>query len=181
MQKTSYNTGSWLKKLLGLRTDISFGFYLTDFLFRRLLRQNASVPWAVHHTSTIHCPEKIVKGKGVYPGDSPGVYINAINGIHIGDYTNIGPSVGLISANHDPVNNSVQVTAGMISIGKHCWLGMGAVVLPGIALGDFTIVGAGAVVTKSFPEGYCIIAGNPASIIKPLNKSACEAFARTKD
>ena len=76
---------------------MSFGFYVTDFLFRKIFRQNQGVSWAVHHTSTIHCPDKIVKGTGVFPGDSPGVYINAINGIYIGDYTNIGPDLGLIS------------------------------------------------------------------------------------
>ena len=163
-----------------MRREMSMGFYLRDFLFRRILRQNASVKWAVHHTATIHCPEKIVRGKDVYPGDSPGVYVNASNGVSIGDYTNIGPNVGVISSNHDMVNNEVHVVEQPIIIGKFCWLGMGSVVLPGVALADFTIVGAGAIVTKSFPEGYCVIAGNPARIIKYLNREECDAFAKTR-
>ncbi len=159
---------------------MSAGFYITDFLFRKLFRQNANTSWAVHHTSTIHNPEKIKRGKNVYPGDSPGVYINAANGIELGDYTNIGPNVGLVSTNHDFVNNDAHTAAHPIVIGKFCWMGMGSVILPGVALGDFTIVGAGAIVTKSFTEGYCVIAGNPARVIKQLNKEECNAFAQSK-
>lgn len=165
-----------LRKLFRLRSELSFGFYCTDFLFRRVLRQNKGVTWAIHHTSTIHCPERIQRGYNVYPGDSPGVYINAVNGIQIGDYTNLGPGVGLISANHDPINNATMTPAAPIVIGSHCWLGKGAVVLPGVTLGDFTIVGAGAVVTRSF-EGYGVITGNPARKLRDLDRQACIDFA----
>lgn len=163
-----------------MRKELSFGFYLTDFLFRKILRQNSGVKWAVHHTSTIHSPHKIARGEHVFPGDSPGVYINAVNGVRIGDYTNIGPNVGIISSNHDFVNNDAHTDAQPIDIGRFCWMGMGAVILPGVQLADFTIVGAGAVVTKSFTEGYCVIAGNPARVIKYLNKEECNAFAQSK-
>jgi acetyltransferase-like isoleucine patch superfamily enzyme len=169
-----------LRSAFRMRKENSVGFYITDFIFRKIFRQNAAVKWPVHHTSTIHCPEKIQLGKETFPGDSPGIYINASNGVSIGDFTNLGPHVGIISVNHDPVNNDAQVAAPPIRIGRYCWLGFGAIVLPGVVLGDFTIVGAGAVVTKSFTDGYCIIAGNPAAIIKQLNKTECDSFAATK-
>jgi acetyltransferase-like isoleucine patch superfamily enzyme len=169
-----------VKSLFSMRKEMSVGFYLTDFLFRRVLRQNSGVSWAVHHTSTLHNPEKITRGLNVFPGDSPGVYINAVNGVTIGDYTNIGPNVGLISSNHDFINNDAHVAGKPIIIGRFCWVGMGAVVLPGVHLADFTIVGAGAIVTKSFTEGYCVLAGNPARIIKYLNREECDGFANTK-
>lgn len=169
-----------VRKLFGLRREYSVSFYITDFLFRRIFRQNAGVKWPIHHSSTIHNPDKLKIGKETFPADSPGVYINALNGISIGDYTNLGPNVGVISANHDFVNNSVTADAPPINIGRFCWLGMGAVVLPGVQLGDFTIVGAGAVITRDFTEGYCIIAGNPAKVIKELNKEDCEAFAKSR-
>ncbi len=169
-----------LRKAFGLRPEMSFGFYVTDFLFRRLMRQNAAVPWAIHHTSTIHNAQKLTVGKGVFPGDSPGVYVNAQNEIHVGDFTNVGPNVGIVSGNHHFVDNDVTVTAPPVHIGNFCWLAMGAIVLPGVRLGDFTIVGAGAIVTKSFEEGYCVIAGNPARVIRQLNKEECDAQARQK-
>ena len=170
-----------IKDLFRLRREMSVGFYLTDFVFRKIFRQNSGVKWAIHHTSTIHNPEKIVRGKNVFPGDSPGVYINAVNGVRIGDYTNIGPNVGIISSNHDLINNDSHTESAPIEIGRFCWMGMNAVILPGVRLADFTIVGAGAVVTKSFNEGYCVIAGNPAKVIKYLNKEECDAFAKGKE
>lgn len=169
-----------IRSLLRLRKELSWGFYCCDFLFRKILRQNSDVTWAIHHTSTIHAAQNIIRGKEVYPGDSPGVYINASNGVSIGDYTNIGPYVGIISANHNSIDNNILDSATPIKIGRHCWIGKGATLLPGIELGDFTIVGAGAVVTKSFTEGYCIIAGNPAKKIKELNPKECIDFAKTK-
>jgi acetyltransferase-like isoleucine patch superfamily enzyme len=50
---------------------------------------------------------------------------------------------------------------------------MGAIILPGVVLGDYTIVAAGAIVSKSFPDGYCVIGGNPAKIIKKLDRNEC--------
>ncbi len=169
-----------IRKIFRMRDDVGLNFYIAHFFSRYILRQNRNVTWAIHHTSTVYHPENITRGKNVFPGDSPGNYIEASHGISIGDYTNIGPNVGIISANHDPVNNAVLVAASPIVIGKFCWIGMNAVILPSVELGDFTIVGAGAVVTKSFKEGYCVIAGNPAQIIKNLDKKICEQFSATK-
>jgi len=160
-----------IRKIFNLRQDVGLSFYATDFLFRKILRQNASVKWAIHYTSSVLYPEKIVRGINVFPGDSPGNYIQAKNGIEIGDYTNIGPNVGIISANHNLLDNSTHTVASPIKIGKNCWIGMNAILLPEVELGDYTIVGANSVVTKSFSEGYCVIAGNPAKIIKQLPKA----------
>lgn len=134
----------------------------------RLAGINRHVPWPVHFTSTVHAPRRIKLGKGTYPGDSPNCYIQALNGIEIGDYTNLGPGVGLISANHDPLENNRWLKAPPIRLGKHCWIGMNAIILPGVTLGDYTIVGAGAIVTRSFEEGQCVIAGNPARVIREV-------------
>ena len=168
-----------LRRWAGLRPEMPLSFYLLDVLFRRVLRQNAGVAWAVHHTSTIRTPQRLVVGQGTYPGDSPGIYINADNGVIIGDFTNLGPRVGLLSANHDPLDNTRQVAAAPLRIGRFCWLGLGAVVLPGVELGDFTVVGAGAVVTRSFAAGYCVLAGNPARLLRELNRDDCDAQARS--
>ncbi|NRB54352.1 MAG: acyltransferase, partial [Saprospiraceae bacterium] len=61
-----------------------------------------------------------------------------------------------------------------VEIGKYCWIGMGAVILPGVKLGEYTIVAAGAIVTKSFENGYCVVGGNPAKVLKELNPADCQ-------
>jgi len=169
-----------IQNIFNLRKDVGINFYIADFIFRKILRQNSKTSWAIHHTSSIMCPEKIKRGKDVYPGDSPGNYIEACNGIIIGDYSNIGPNVGLLSANHNLIDNSIHDFEKPIKIGSFCWIGMNAVILPGVELGDFTIVGAGAVVTKSFADGYCVLGGSPANIINHLDKDECKQFSRTK-
>lgn len=51
---------------------------------------------------------------------------------------------------------------GRITIGNNCFLGMSAIIMPGVTLADDCIVGAGSVVTKSFLEPGSVIGGNPA-------------------
>lgn len=170
-----------IRKTFHLRDNVGIGFYLANFFFKHILRQNTDTPWAIHHSSTILFPDRIKKGRDVYPGDSPGNFIHAVNGVEIGDFTNIGPNVGIISANHDLIDNSRYIVGPPIRIGAFCWIGMGAVILPGVELGDHTIVGANAVVTGSFPDGYCVIAGNPARVIKQLDRQACDQFRQSKN
>lgn len=55
---------------------------------------------------------------------------------------------------------------GRIRIGSDCFLGMRAIILPGVELGERCIVAAGAVVMDSFPANS-VIAGNPATYVSP--------------
>ncbi len=50
---------------------------------------------------------------------------------------------------------------GRISVGNNVFIGIRAIILPGVAIGDNCVVGAGSVVTRSVPQGT-VIAGNPA-------------------
>lgn len=52
-----------------------------------------------------------------------------------------------------------------IKIGRRCFIGGGATILPGVTIGDESIVGAGAVVTADVPPNT-IVAGNPARIVR---------------
>lgn len=106
----------------------------------------------------------------------PGCYIQGTGSIVVGDYTQIGPNVGLISSNHD--TNDTRVSQGEpILIGAYSWLGMGSTVLAGVRLGQHTVVAAGAVVTKSFPRGHCVLAGVPAKPIREVPRERVVAYA----
>jgi len=113
----------------------------------------------VHYTSYVTGPERIQIGQDVWVSFamSGGCYIQAINGIIIGNRTLFAPGVKFISANHNPDELSQPLVTDPIEIGDDCWIGANAVILPGVKLGDRCIVGAGAVVTKSFPAGSCIV------------------------
>ncbi|MCI0446277.1 sugar O-acetyltransferase [bacterium] len=105
-----------------------------------------------------------------------GVYINMNcifldpTFIRIGSQTLIGPNVQLYTAFH-PIDAATRVSgpelASPISIGKRVWIGGGAIILPGVNIGDNTTIGAGSVVTHDIPEGV-VAAGNPCRIIRSL-------------
>lgn len=47
------------------------------------------------------------------------------------------------------------------------WIGLGAIILSGVRVGENSIIAAGAVVTKDVPKNS-IVAGNPAKVIKKI-------------
>lgn len=143
------------------------------WFWQKVLGYNRHCYWPVHFTSIVNgSVQNVYCGIETCPGYSPGCYIQAIGKIYIGDYTQIAPNVGIISANHDLYDNRKHVPSE-VRIGAYGWIGMNAMILPGVTLGDFTIVGAGATVTKSFEEGYCVLAGNPARVIRRLDPALC--------
>lgn len=82
----------------------------------------------------------------------------------IGDGTQIGPGVQILTADHprDPAMRATALESGQpIGIGRNVWIGGGALILPGVTIGDDAIIGAGSVVTRDVPAG-ATVAGNPA-------------------
>jgi acetyltransferase-like isoleucine patch superfamily enzyme len=156
--------------------DTNTPIYFKHWFFQKFIGKNRNIYWQVHPQSVIRGERNIFAGVEVSPGFERGCYIQAINPIYIGDYTQIANSVGIISANHDLHDTRAHLNANPIIIGSYCWIGMGAIILPEVEIGDFTIVGAGSIVTKSFTDGYCVIAGNPAKIIRVLDKEKCKQY-----
>ena len=60
--------------------------------------------------------------------------------------------------------NVFKQNVGCIEVMDNCFIGIGAVILPGVKIGPNAIVAAGSIVTKDVPEG-AIVAGNPARVI----------------
>jgi maltose O-acetyltransferase len=87
--------------------------------------------------------------------------------IHIGDGTQIGPAVQIYAADHprDSETRLLGLECGKpVVIGRNCWIGGGAILLPGITVGDGAVIGAGSVVTRDVPAG-ATVAGNPARML----------------
>jgi maltose O-acetyltransferase len=87
--------------------------------------------------------------------------------VTIGDGTQIGPAVQIYAADHprDPAERKAGLeSAKPVVIGRNCWIGGGAIILPGVTIGDDAIVGAGSVVTRDVPAG-ATVAGNPARLL----------------
>jgi acetyltransferase-like isoleucine patch superfamily enzyme len=140
------------------------GLWLINVVVQRILRVNGRTPWMVHFTSRVTGHVQAGRGVWVSFALSGGCYVQAVNGVIVGDDTVFGPGVKIISANHDQQDLTKWVKCEPIRIGNRCWIGANAVILPGVSLGDGAVVGAGAVVTRSFPA-YVTIAGVPARLL----------------
>lgn len=151
------------------RLAIGWEWVVYDYFNCKRVNRNQNVPWPVSSQIVVVQPENIE----FHPDDlnnfqGTGNYFQAQAKISIGRDTYIAFNTGFITSNHDPMDPSKHLEPKPIQIGEKCWIGMNAVILPGVTLGDHTVVAAGAVVTKSFPEGHCVLAGVPATIIKKL-------------
>ncbi len=137
----------------------------TVFFSQKILGFNRFVPWPVHHTSRVLYKKRIKIGNRSFPGWSNGCYIQGRNGIIIGDNLRMGPNVGIISANHNVNNYDQWDKSEPILIGNNVWIGMGAVVLPGVKIGDNVVIAANSVVNKDLPANS-IAAGVPCKVLR---------------
>lgn len=92
--------------------------------------------------------------------------------IYVGDCTMFGPNVTVATAGH-PVLPELRAKGfqynASVRIGKNCWIGAGAVIVPGVTIGDNTVIGAGSVVTKDIPSGVVAV-GNPCRVLREIGE-----------
>jgi maltose O-acetyltransferase len=89
----------------------------------------------------------------------------------IGSNVLFGPSVQIYTATH-PLSAAERRTglelAQPVTIGADVWVGGGAILCPGVAVGDRSVIGAGSVVTRAIPQDV-FAAGNPCRVIRSLD------------
>jgi maltose O-acetyltransferase len=121
--------------------------------------------------STIRPPFHCDYGTNIHLG--AGVFLNFncvildVVEVRIGDGTQIGPGVQILTADHprDPAERASGLEWGRpITIGSNVWIGGGAILLPGVTVGDDAVIGAGSIVTRDVPRG-ATVAGNPARVL----------------
>lgn len=145
---------------------------------RSLLREQLG---AVGDGSVVRPPFHCDYGSNIRLGQ--GVFLNYncvildVAEVSIGDGTQIGPAVQIYAADHprDARARAAGLESGLpVRIGRNVWIGGGAIVLPGVSIGDDAVVGAGSVVTRDVAAGTTV-AGNPARPLAP------PAAARAED
>ena len=125
-------------------------------------------------------------GAHMHLGDS--VYANfnftAVDDSHIyiGSYTMIGPNVTVSTAGH-PILPELREKAYQfnmpVHIGRNCWIGAGAVIMPGVTIGDNSVIGAGSVVTKDIPANV-VAYGNPCRVAREINEHDREVYYKDR-
>ncbi len=97
-------------------------------------------------------------------------------GVHIGDDVFTGHNVYITDQNHGYEDITRPIGAQTmpekpVRIGSGSWIGHGAIVLPGVTIGEHVTVAGGSVVTKDVPD-RSVVAGNPARIIRQHDPQA---------
>jgi acetyltransferase-like isoleucine patch superfamily enzyme len=113
-------------------------------------------------------------GREIHIG--PGTFVNFgcvfdnLGPIRIGARCHLGMRAMLVTSTHEigPASSRAGALSGRpITVGDGCWIGAGAILLPGVDVGAGCIVASGAVVTRSCePNG--VYAGNPARRLRDL-------------
>ncbi|ORT51011.1 maltose acetyltransferase [Vibrio sp. qd031] len=114
----------------------------------------------------------IIAGKNFYANFN--CVILDVARVYIGDNVMLAPNVQIYTAGH-PLEKVSRVDEGVefgteIHIGHNVWIGGGAIICPGVRIGDNSVIGAGSVVTKDVPANM-VAAGNPCKVIKAIDNS----------
>ncbi len=103
-----------------------------------------------------------------------------IDRLHLGDYVQIAAGVKIIMGGNHTHNTDFISTypfaevealkrsyrpAGDTRIGNDVWIGMEAMIMPGVTIGDGAIIAARALVNQDVPP-YAMVAGTPARVVR---------------
>ena len=102
--------------------------------------------------------------------------------IYVGDCTMFAPNVTVATAGH-PILPSLREKGCQfnmpVHIGKNCWIGAGALIMPGVSIGDNTVIGAGSVVTKDIPPNVVAV-GNPCRVMREISEHDKEFYYKDR-
>jgi acetyltransferase-like isoleucine patch superfamily enzyme len=112
---------------------------------------------------TVRVGGRLHLGDGVFLNQ--GVNILAAQSIIIGDNTRLADLAAVRDTDSHPVGPDDEVRTAPVVIGRNVWIGRGAVVMPGVMVGDHAVVAAGAVVIHDVPPAT-VVAGVPARVMR---------------
>ena len=107
-------------------------------------------------------PRRLVIGE--FTHCNRGCLIDARGGIKIGNSVSISHRVVLMTGSHDMDSVNFLGRFKPIVVADYVWLGVGAIILQGVHVGEGAVVAAGAVVTKDVPP-FTVVGGIPARVI----------------
>jgi acetyltransferase-like isoleucine patch superfamily enzyme len=94
-----------------------------------------------------------------------------IGPVSIGSHVNLAQHITVTALNHNFTTSekidSQGVSTAAVIISDDVWIGAGAVILPGVTIGEHAVVAAGSVVTKDVPS-HSVVAGVPARVVKNI-------------
>lgn len=137
---------AWYRRVLGVRLGKGSGIHLNSYIWftgpGRMRREGLLT--IGHHTRI-----------------NRGCCLDARGGISIGDNVSISPEVVILTMEHLKEDPGFATVTRRVHIDDYAWLGMRAMVMPGVTIGRGAVVAAGAVVTRDVAAG-AVVGGVPA-------------------
>ena len=142
-------------------------FRIRHWYYRRVLGYRIGLDSSIHMGT-------FVTGYFITLGDNVVVnrncYLDGRIGIEVKNNVSISPEVYIVSMEHDPDSPVFATRGAKVVIEDNVWIGVRAIIGPGVTLGEGAVVGAGAVVTKSI-NPYRVAVGVPAREIRDRNRN----------
>ncbi len=162
-----------MRKLLKKIASLSFliirrlARWLRSFYWSLLVAQCGPTLWVFGRIRMDH-PEKIDLGNRVSLND--GVFLIGREKLTIGDDVVLSPHVLVTTTGLDIASRALPYgrKSGPVKIGAGVWVGAGAIILPGVEIGNKAVIAAGAVVNKDVPAG-ALYGGCPAKLIRQMD------------
>jgi acetyltransferase-like isoleucine patch superfamily enzyme len=179
----------WYPEPIPDNVEFGEGFYCESAqVFKKMLsKKPRAVVFGNHVSVYAGCSFAIQKDGHCTVGDFTllnGAIVMAEELVAIGSHCLISWGVGIADSDFHPLEPAQRLIDSQalapffenrpprpklktapVKIGDNVWIGMNAVILKGVTIGDNSVVAAGAVVTKSIPPNT-IVAGNPAVTVK---------------
>jgi acetyltransferase-like isoleucine patch superfamily enzyme len=143
-------------------------FFARNALFKIIMKEYGSNSF-IDYGSFVRYTWKLSVGNNVAINRGCQLYPSLASGdgvIVLKDGVVLGPSVKLFAAGHDYSQLDLPDTSAPIVVERYVWIGGGAIILPGVTIGEGAVIGAGSVVTRDI-KPYTVNAGNPARFIRP--------------
>jgi acetyltransferase-like isoleucine patch superfamily enzyme len=184
--------GDWWKDPVPANIVFGEGFYCESAQVFRHLRSKAerAIVFGDHVSCYAGCSFSVGVSGQCTVGDFTllnGALIMAEERIEIGSHCLISWNVGIADSDFHPLAPAQRIIDAHalapflkdrpprpklrtmpVIISDNVWIGMNAIILKGVTIGDNSVVAAGAVVTKSVPPNV-VVAGNPAVVTKQLD------------
>jgi acetyltransferase-like isoleucine patch superfamily enzyme len=189
VKKDRHVEDDWYPEPIPANVEFGEGFYCESAqVFKKMLsKKPRAVVFGNHVSVYAGCSFAIQKDGRCTVGDFTllnGAIVMAEELVEVGSHCLISWGVGIADSDFHPLEPAQRLIDSQalapffkdrparpklktapVRIGNNVWIGMNAVILKGVTIGDNSVVAAGAVVTRSVPTNT-IVAGNPASTVK---------------
>jgi acetyltransferase-like isoleucine patch superfamily enzyme len=181
--------GDWWTQPIPENIEFGEGFYCESAQIFRFLRSTKprAIVFGNHVSCYAGCSFSVGNNARVTVGDFTllnGALVMAEDKIDIGSHCLISWNVGIADSDFHPLEPAQRLIdahalapylkdrpprpklrTGPVIISDNVWIGMNAVILKGVTIGENSVVAAGSVVTKSVAPNT-VVAGNPAVAVK---------------